>query len=685
MYNIEKNKALGINKFKLLICIFCFLILSFLDGHSQNIGINYDGLAPHSSALLDLRSKNRGLLIPRISLNSVTDGLTIPSPAHTLLIYNTNPAVDVGETFYYNEGDSINPHWVPFTFKYNAWHTIGNAGTTPGTGTGQNFLGTIDNNDFIIATTSTKRMWFDKNGGISAPTATITSLATGLSGLKITVDSLSNGMGIDLSSTSTKGKFNDASQMININKSGKNQGHNHVAIGVLSNIFTTGIDDAPSGMTFTRNYSGVFVAGLARFCVGVEGSVFDSVNFSADTNVQLLTGATFNVFAGDSNKNLASENKIIEAMSYGIVPKHTGLFINLTGGTTYNRGITVQTNSIGTSASHGISSVISGSGSSYHNYAGFFESEAETSDPLGSCFAIHAVAQGATTGVNCAGYFSAGNSASGKNYAIIVPPYDTSNYLRDGGWVGIGCMDPKRILHVDGTVRIGGTRNNGRLELYSYLNSRTTTLISGTPVNNVKFVLPVTNGAAGDVLSVSGVVGDTSVLGWTAPAASNSWSLTGNGSTTPGTNFLGTTDSKDFVIKTNNTERMHILSEGNVGISNANPAAKFVVNGGFVIQDSSDIITLTTDGLTITVGDRSYLRLSSNNSTSSNRTFILTNGRTTGQILVLEWTSTNEGELADGGNCKLASVWPATTNQLNDTLTLIWNGGSWVEISRSAN
>ncbi len=514
MYNIEKNKALGINKFKLLICIFCFLILSFLDGHSQNIGINYDGLAPHSSALLDLRSKNRGLLIPRISLNSVTDGLTIPSPAHTLLIYNTNPAVDVGETFYYNEGDSINPHWVPFTFKYNAWHTIGNAGTTPGTGTGQNFLGTIDNNDFIIATTSTKRMWFDKNGGISAPTATITSLATGLSGLKITVDSLSNGMGIDLSSTSTKGKFNDASQMININKSGKNQGHNHVAIGVLSNIFTTGIDDDPSGMTFTRNYSGVFVAGLARFCVGVEGSVFDSVNFSADTNVQLLTGATFNVFAGDSNKNLASENKIIEAMSYGIVPKHTGLFINLTGGTTYNRGITVQTNSIGTSASHGISSVISGSGSSYHNYAGFFESEAETSDPLGSCFAIHAVAQGATTGVNCAGYFSAGNSASGKNYAIIVPPYDTSNYLRDGGWVGIGCMDPKRILHVDGTVRIGGTRNNGRLELYSYLNSRTTTLISGTPVNNVKFVLPVTNGAAGDVLSVSGVVGDTSVLGW---------------------------------------------------------------------------------------------------------------------------------------------------------------------------
>jgi len=514
MYNIEKNKALGINKFKLLICIFCFLILSFLDGHSQNIGINYDGLAPHSSALLDLRSKNRGLLIPRISLNSVTDGLTIPSPAHTLLIYNTNPAVDVGETFYYNEGDSINPHWVPFTFKYNAWHTIGNAGTNPGTGPGQNFLGTIDNMDFIIATTSTKRMWFDKNGGISAPTATITSLATGLSGLKITVDSLSNGKGLDLSSTSTKAPSDDQSIMLTINKSGTNQGHNHLAMGIRTDMSNTGIDDSPSNYLYTRNYGGVFNSSKARFCVGTEGSVFGNIDFSADTNHQMLTAATFNVFPGDPNTNPVSRNMAIEAISSGTVSKQFGLFVDITGGTTSNNGVIVQSNSVGSSASYGISSVINGSGSSFHNYAGFFESEAASSDPSGSCFGIHSVAQGPTTGVNCAGYFSAGNSSSGKNYAIIVPPFDESDFKHEGGWVGIGCENPQRILQVDGTVRIGGTHNNGRLEFYSYLNSRTTTLISGTPANSVKFILPVTNGAAGDVLSVSGVVGDTSVLEW---------------------------------------------------------------------------------------------------------------------------------------------------------------------------
>lgn len=37
-----------------------------------------------------------------------------------------------------------------------------------------------------------------------------------------------------------------------------------------------------------------------------------------------------------------------------------------------------------------------------------------------------------------------------------------------------------------------------------------------------------------------------------------SWSLTGNSSTDPATNFIGTTDNKDLVFKTNNVERFKI-------------------------------------------------------------------------------------------------------------------------------
>lgn len=58
------------------------------------------------------------------------------------------------------------------------------------------------------------------------------------------------------------------------------------------------------------------------------------------------------------------------------------------------------------------------------------------------------------------------------------------------------------------------------------------------------------------------------------------WMLLGNGGTTPGTHFVGTTDAKDLVFKTNSVEKMRILTGGNVGIGTATPANKLGVVGG---------------------------------------------------------------------------------------------------------
>ncbi|WP_294208317.1 cell wall anchor protein [uncultured Chryseobacterium sp.] len=52
-------------------------------------------------------------------------------------------------------------------------------------------------------------------------------------------------------------------------------------------------------------------------------------------------------------------------------------------------------------------------------------------------------------------------------------------------------------------------------------------------------------------------------------AWAQAWSLIGNSGTNPSINYLGTSDTADLVMKTNNLERMRINTAGNVGISGA--------------------------------------------------------------------------------------------------------------------
>ncbi len=56
------------------------------------------------------------------------------------------------------------------------------------------------------------------------------------------------------------------------------------------------------------------------------------------------------------------------------------------------------------------------------------------------------------------------------------------------------------------------------------------------------------------------------------------WNTTGNSGTTPGTHFIGTTDKKNFVIKTNNIQRTVIDTSGRVGIGTATPTVKLDVS-----------------------------------------------------------------------------------------------------------
>ena len=90
-------------------------------------------------------------------------------------------------------------------------------------------------------------------------------------------------------------------------------------------------------------------------------------------------------------------------------------------------------------------------------------------------------------------------------------------------------------------------------------------------------------GATGSTGSTSntGSTGSTGSTG--ADGALNAWSLAGNASTVAATNFIGTTDAIDFRIRTNNTEKVSVLSGGNVGIGTTAPQSKLDVEGGISI------------------------------------------------------------------------------------------------------
>src|SRR5436305_2448597 len=77
-------------------CFFIFC-LSFHLSFSQSVGINTDGTSPSASAMLDVKSINKGLLVPRMTMAQRN---SIVSPATGLLIFQT----DVTPGFYYYGG-----------------------------------------------------------------------------------------------------------------------------------------------------------------------------------------------------------------------------------------------------------------------------------------------------------------------------------------------------------------------------------------------------------------------------------------------------------------------------------------------------------------------------------------------------------------------------------------------------
>jgi len=111
--------------------IFILFLAVGMTVHAQ-VSINNDGTLPDNSAMLDVKSTAKGLLIPRMTQAQRN---AISSPAAVLMIYQT----DNSPGFYYNSGTGGSPVWV-IVGTGSGWGLTGNSGTSAAT----NFIGTTD-------------------------------------------------------------------------------------------------------------------------------------------------------------------------------------------------------------------------------------------------------------------------------------------------------------------------------------------------------------------------------------------------------------------------------------------------------------------------------------------------------------------------------------------------------------
>jgi len=82
---------------KIITLLVTSLLLSAGMTFAQGVGINADGSTPDNSAMLDIKSTDKGLLIPRIT---ATQRTLIINPAPGLMVYQT----DAPGGFYYYDG-----------------------------------------------------------------------------------------------------------------------------------------------------------------------------------------------------------------------------------------------------------------------------------------------------------------------------------------------------------------------------------------------------------------------------------------------------------------------------------------------------------------------------------------------------------------------------------------------------
>lgn len=146
-----------------------------------------------------------------------------------------------------------------------------------------------------------------------------------------------------------------------------------------------------------------------------------------------------------------------------------------------------------------------------------------------------------------------------NTYSLDMSEFAGINLAADRDFF-IRSNDRVRIVQGGNYIQVGGGQG---VDLTADANK---SIVLNFNATNSDLKINSSAGTAGQVLTSNGTGAAPS---WTTISG---WGLTGNSGTTPGTNFIGTTDAQDFVIKTNGSQIALFGQNGSISLGSEDVA-----------------------------------------------------------------------------------------------------------------
>lgn len=265
---------------KNLILFLSILITSFV--YSQGVAINSDGSSPNTSAILDVKSTTKGMLIPRMTQ---TERSAISSPASGLMVYQTNGTTG----FYFYDGST----WVRLATNTETSYTAGTGISVSNntiTNTSPDQTVTLTSGGSTTITGTYPNFTISSTDNNSGGTVTSVSAGTGLNGGTIT----STGT-ISMPNVGTSGTYGSATQVpvLTTDEQGR--------VSSVTNTTISGVAPSAGSSFYVQNGT---TSQTANYNITGNGTLSDINVNGSDINGPGINGGTNGILRINSNTDV---------------------------------------------------------------------------------------------------------------------------------------------------------------------------------------------------------------------------------------------------------------------------------------------------------------------------------------------------------------------------------------------